>query len=31
MEPHAKFRVIEANGVDDEIEKTETFLKKARV
>ena len=31
MEPRAKFRVIEANGEDDEIQKTETFLEKARV
>lgn len=31
MEPHAKFRVIEANGIDDEIENIEAFLEKARV
>lgn len=31
MVPHAKFRVIEASGMNDEISKTETFLEKARV
>lgn len=31
MGQHAKFRITEASGVNDEIEKTETFLEKARV
>ena len=31
MEQHAKLRIIEASGVNDEIETTETFLEKARV
>lgn len=31
MEQRAKFRIIEASGVTDEIEETETFLEKARV